>query len=307
MTIEQIAEKFRNKPYMLDMGAGKLSKWLKVSKEEIKIAKKIARLPIHKSNLPKILVLDIETAPVRAYVWRLWKQNVYLPQILSDWFMLTWSAKWLFSSEILSDKLTKEEVLAEDDKRITTSIWQLLEEADIVIAHNGDKYDLPKLNSRFIINDLKPPTPYQSIDTLKIAKKHFGFSSNKLDALANYFGFANKLDTGFELWAKCMKGDEEALAYMETYNKYDVELLEEVYLKLRPWMRSHPSVLIYGDLNERGCTCCGSTNLIPTGEYKTSVSSFNTHRCSDCGSISRERTSNLTVNQKKRLLVNTAR
>jgi transposase-like protein len=258
-------------------------------------------------KLPNILILDIETSPVRAYVWSLWKQNVGLSQIISNWFMLTWSAKWLFSSEVYADKLTGEEALEEDDKRICKSLWKLLDQADIVIAHNGDRFDIPKINSRFVLNGLTPPSPYQRIDTLKIARKTFGFSSNRLDALATQFGFDNKLDTDFSLWNRCMHGDDDALAYMEKYNKYDVELLEEVYIKLRPWMKSHPSVALFGDMKEKSCTCCGSVNLTQAGEYVTSVSVFKTYRCNDCGAFSRERLNSVTVKQKRNLLISVAR
>ena len=127
MNIEKLLKQFEDKPYMLEMGAGKLSKWMtkklnvSISKEDIKAAKKAYRdiYDVKKSiKLPKILLLDIETAPIKGYVWRLWKQNIYLPQLISDWFMLTWSAKWLFNSTVDSDRLTGKEVLEENDYRI---------------------------------------------------------------------------------------------------------------------------------------------------------------------------------------------
>ena len=113
--------------------------------------------------------------------------------------MLSWSAKWLDSNETFSAVLTPEEALHEDDTRIVKDLWILLDEADVVIAHNGKKFDVPKCNARFIVAGLAPPSFYKQIDTLDIAKKQFGFSSNKLDALAGYFGFKTKLDTSFEL------------------------------------------------------------------------------------------------------------
>ena len=126
----------------------------------------IMGLKIDKSKYPKILIFDIETSPMASYTWGRWKQNVSLDQTISEWFMLSWSAKWLNNPNMMSDALTPEEVSREDDARITRSIWHLLNEADIIIAHNGVKFDTPKLNSRFIINGLMPPTPYRQIDTL---------------------------------------------------------------------------------------------------------------------------------------------
>ena len=128
--------------------------------------------------------------------------------------MICWSAKWLGSDEVFSECLTPEEILSEDDTRISKQLWLLMDQADIVIAHNGKKFDVPKMNSRFILAQLPPPSSYIQIDTKEVAAKQFGFSSNKLDALAGYFGIEHKDDTDFELWVRCMKGEQEALDYI---------------------------------------------------------------------------------------------
>lgn len=303
MNITELTTLFTEKKYLLKMGAGSLSRRYKTSKELINQAKALTK---KKVKLPKILILDIETAPLRAYVWSRWKQNVYLEQTISEWFMLTWSAKWLFSPDILSNRLTGEEVLNEDDKRITKNLWKLLDEADIIVAHNGDSFDIPKINSRFIINGLPPASPYLTVDTKKISAKQFGFSSNKLDALAGYFGFKVKLDTDFELWSKCMQGDEESLKYMEIYNNHDVELLEEVYLKLRPWIKSHPNVGLYMELDVPVCSNCGSTKLTPLKKsYYTQTGKYETFRC-ECGAIGRKRTTTLDKETRKVLTIGLA-
>lgn len=306
--IEEIVKKFLVKRYELNMGAGKLSKRYKVPIETIYEAKKRTKDIINStsstgSKLPKILILDIETAPVKGYVWRLWKEDVGFDRLISDWFMLTWSAKWLFDNEMYSEKLTPEEVFTENDKRIVSKLWQLLDEANIVVTHNGDIFDLPKINARFIVNGLPPISPYQSIDTKKIASKQFGFSSNKLDALALLFGFKPKLETSFSLWKSCMEGNEESLKYMEIYNNHDVELLEEIYLKLRPWIKGHPNIGLYMELNEPVCTNCGSTHLTHLQKcYITSAGKFELFRC-ECGAIGRRRQNIYDTDKKENLLV----
>ena len=160
----------------------------------------------------KVLILDIETAPINAYVWGIWNQNIGTHQIQSDWFCLTWAAKWLFEDKVYSAKLRPNEVQNQDDKRIIEGIWKLVNEADIVIAHNGEKFDMPKLNSRFIINGLNPPLPYQQIDTLKHIRRQFGFTSNKLDYVNKLLNLERKKETNFELWERCMKGNANALS-----------------------------------------------------------------------------------------------
>ena len=133
-------------------------------------------------NKPKILIYDIETAPILGYVWGLWQNNVGLNQIESDWYALSWSAKWLGSPEdevMYMDQRHAKNI--EDDSKMLKDIWKLLDEADIVITQNGKKFDQKKLNARFIMHGMKPPNSYRHIDTLQIAKRVFGFTSNKLE------------------------------------------------------------------------------------------------------------------------------
>lgn len=252
------------------------------------------------AKLPKILVFDIETAPMKAYVWKVWKENISIDQTISDWFVICWSAKWLYSADVLSGCLTPEEALREDDSRIVKDLWQLFDEADMVVAHNGRKFDVPKMNSRFIIHSLNPPKPYYIIDTLQVAQKQFGFASNKSDALAVYFGYDRKLDTNFTLWSKCLEGDKESLDYMLEYNKQDVVLLEEVYLRLRPWIKNHPNVGNYLNVDYNVCSACGSEDmsLMEDKYYYTSVNKYHLYRCNCCGAISRgrKRVVNTSVN-----------
>lgn len=542
--------------------------------------KSLFDIHVSDSKRPKILIFDIETAPMRAYVWGRWKQNIHLEQTISEWFALSWSAKWLNNPNIMSDVLTPAEVLIEDDKRIVKSMWKLFNEADILIAHNGcvqkdtpilmqdltwknagdlvvgdklvgfeeglppntplrkngkwnnplkgkarlmkgatvtanriekresfkvklsngdeiittpdhpwlaktkydnytkwinteklkpgyrivkicskwekndsyeagwlsgfiagegsllrnknggtssiqfcqrptvvqeqvveycntlnipilkytpktkyglgrgdadyfntlggkwktfrilgeldikrlsnkiswDKesglyghqipghsesekvvvvsiepcgvqeiavlstdtktyiadgyamhncnFDIPKMNARFILHGLNPPTPYRQIDTLTTARKEFGFSSNKLDALAGYFGIEHKSDTNFNLWVRCLQGEQEALNYMEEYNIKDVVILEEVYKRLRPWMKNHPNLGLYTENEDETCPHCGSTNVADTGTFSyTNVSKFSNVRCLDCGGIARRRISEYPKDKRKQLVV----
>lgn len=309
MNFEQVVKKFQTNPKYMQSGAGKLAKRFKTTRDIIYQARSLVRsgADVPKKRFPKILIFDLETSPLKAYVWTRWQQNIYPDQMLSDWFLLTWSAKWLYSAEVMSDKLTPNEVLTEDDKRIVKSLWKLVDEADIIIAHNGDRFDVPRLNSRFIVNNLSPASSYRTIDTKKVASKQFGFSSNKLSELAKVFGFDGKLDTDFELWAECMKGNQEALDYMQEYNDQDVILLEEIYLKLRPYIKSHPNVGVYMEKDDPVCSSCGSEKLIHTGKYFFSnTAKYPIYRCK-CGAESRGRRTTYDKDRKKLLLTSVPR
>ena len=237
----------------------------------------------------KVLMLDIETAPLRSYTWGLWKQNVGLNQIISNWYMISWAAKWLGDFIVQADVLTSDEAIEENDERIIQSLWKLLDEADIVIAHNGDKFDIPKINTRFVLYDMVPPSPYKQIDTLTVARQTFGFSSNRLDYLAQFFRIGSKIPTTFELWEDCMAGDKEALRAICEYNQNDVVILEDVYLRLRPYIKGHPNLDLYKDNTDVHCPHCGKVSLtaIPNKFFYTQAVKYQVYRCKECGSLSR--------------------
>ena len=157
----------------------------------------------------------------------------------------------------------------------------MLDEADIIIAHNGDRFDLRKLKARFLANNIMPPMPYKTVDTLKVARKEFALSSNKQDYITKLLGVQKKLDTDFQLWIDCMNGDTEALKRMERYNKHDVIGLEQMYLKLRPYITSHPNIAIM--MEENVCSSCGSDSLTSVGKYYyTGSSKYELYYCGGC-------------------------
>jgi hypothetical protein len=255
-----------------------------------------------------ILLLDIETAPILAYVWSLWKPTIAHMQIDRDWFIISWRAKWLLEEEIFGDVLTPNEAVEQNDKRIIKSIWEMINEADIVIAHNGNKFDLPKLNTRFVYHGLEPPMSYQSIDTLAVAKRHFKFTSNRLDYLGDFLGVGRKIPTDWTLWEKCYFGDIEALEHMYEYNEQDVLLLEDVYIKLRPYIKSHPNLGVFSDEIVSQCPNCGSTKLNWGGTpYTTGVGRYTSFRCLDCGAVGHSRISELDKYKRKELVTSCAR
>lgn len=304
MILSDLIALMEKRPYMRKQGVGYLSKTYRSSIADIRKAKDVVfgKSPYTAHRLPKILIFDTETAPMRAYVWRRWKQNISLDQTISEWFMLAWSAKWLYSAETMGENLTSTEAKAEDDSRIVRSLWKLIDEADIVVAYNGKRADVPWCNARFIVNGMMPPKPYFLVDPLITAKHQFGFSSNKLDALAGYFDIPHKMDTDFDLWRRCMEGDQEALDYMGEYNKKDTEILELVYLRMRPWIKGHPNVNNYIESPVPVCAICGSENLelLPDQYYFTSVCKYELFRCKDCGAVVRGRKNLNTMSTERK-------
>jgi len=241
----------------------------------------------------KILLFDIETAPMEVYVWQLKNNNyINIHQIIKDWNMICWRAKWLFSDTVEGACQTPKEAINRDDKRVTKELWKLIDEADILIAHNLRNFDLKKANTKFLQHGMNPPSSCQLIDTLLEARKTFKFSSNKLDYLCQMLGIGAKLDTGFELWKGCLRGDKKALNDMYVYCGQDTSILEDLYLKLRPYIKSHPNLGLYMESGERENTCtnCGSKDIMYCSKpYYTPTGQYQTHRCQGCGALTRSR------------------
>lgn len=241
----------------------------------------------------KILIFDVETAPTLAHVWQAWKANISINQIMEHGYVLCWAAKWLGEEEVTYASLDEH-----GEELMLSSLHDMMDEADFLVAHNGGKFDVPVMNTAFLKAGMSPPSPSKMIDTLKEAKKHFRFFHNKLDYLGEFLGLGRKVEhEGHELWVKCMQGDGEAWSKMIEYNIQDVELLEQVYLRLRPWMKTHPSIP-NTETQETYCPRCGSTHIHYRGYIETRVSRFRRFQCQECGGWGRERLSILTKDDK---------
>lgn len=253
----------------------------------------------------KVLVFDIETAPILGYVWGLWDNNLGLNQINKDWHVLSWSAKWLGdkpSKVMYMDQRNAKNI--EDDSGILKGIWKLLDECDVVLTQNGKQFDVKKLNARFILNGFQPPSSYRHIDTLQIAKKHFGFTSNKLAYMSDklckkYKKLTHGKFSGFDMWKECLAGNLKAWKEMEKYNKYDVLALEELYTKFAPW-DSGVDFNVYSEGGKHVCSC-GSTDFVHNGHSYRATGKFKKFKCKKCGAETLDRRNVLSPDRRKEL------
>lgn len=239
---------------------------------------------------PKILLFDIETMANLGWIWGKYEQNVI--DYEQEWFVLCFAYKWLDTNAVKTVGLPDFKTYKSkkpNDLDVVKAMWQLFDEADIVIAHNGDQFDVKKMNARFVYHKLPPPSPYKQIDTKKVAKRHFNFNSNKLDDLGRYLGIGRKLPhTGWDLWKRCYEGDKTAWGLMLRYNKQDVLLLEEVYLRLRPYMTNHPDYNVFTTSKQRkenGALCpnCGSNEFFNRGIERRLKYNLKKVSCKHCG------------------------
>lgn len=231
---------------------------------------------------PRILLFDIETSPSTGMYFERWREGNILTTT-QDWYMLCFAYKWLGEKQVQAVSPKHFNVKKPDDWEVIEKLWLLFNEADYVIAHNGDQFDVKKAHARFAIHGLPPPSPFISIDTKKIAKKYFAFESNKLDELGRQLGLGRKEKTGgFDLWLECMQGNKAAWERMIKYNKKDVILLEQVYLKLRGWHSSHPNISFLSR-KQGACPNCQSEKYKRDGLRYTRGGASVRYECLDCG------------------------
>ncbi len=232
---------------------------------------------------PKILTIDIETTPIVAYTWGP-KYETNIIDFKEHGQILCYSAKWLKGSQETKGLIDYPGYRPGkvDDKRLMKDIHRLLDEADIVITQNGINFDLKYINTRFLAHGLPPPSPYKAVDTKREAKKYLRLPSNSLDDIGQYFQLGKKDDhKGFDLWLECMAGDQKAWKDMLKYNAQDVRLTEKVYLKLLPYMKTHPNIGSYTE--SAVCGKCGSASLQKRGIARNLSTSYQRLQCVDCG------------------------
>ena len=250
----------------------------------------------------KRLYFDIETSCNIVLTWNVGRKiNIDYSNILKERAIICICYKWEDDRKVYG--LTWDE--NQCDKSMLEEFIKIANQADELVGHNGDKFDIPKLNTRFLLAGMEPPLPYQSVDTLKHIKRNFAFTSNKLEFVNRMLGLPRKSKhEGFELWSKCYIGDSQALKNMLDYNINDVRILEETYLRLRPWIKPHPNTSLFIlDESTHRCPTCGSNDLIEQGKkYYTTVNAYTQFRCGNCGATGRKRVSDIAIKQRRHIL-----
>ena len=193
---------------------------------------------------PRILYLDIETALMRVDLFSLYVPGKYISwrNIHKRSYVICWSAAWVSSdkpSRVRSDVVTQAEAKRGKDKRCLQGLFAMMDAADYIITHNGNKFDLRKLNTRYLLNGMDAPLTYKPIDTLALAKKHFAADSNALEHWSLLLGGERKDDMRLEHWQRiCDNGDPKSLARMVKYCRGDVREGVHVFQEFRRWIES---------------------------------------------------------------------
>lgn len=228
----------------------------------------------------KTLIFDIETAPIIAATWSLFQDSIHHDAIIQDWYVICACWKWAGEKKVHIAKTYNE-----NDKNVILKMKKAIEQADEVVAHNGKKFDLKKLQARALMNNIEPIVAPVVIDTLIQARKHFALTSNRLDAVCKQLGIPAKTGTSLKLWMDVLKGKKKAVNDMAKYCANDVLILEKLYDILKPYMDVGYNRAF--DLDEEGCPKCGGNFYHKHSVQVTKTASYQRYRCNDCGSVFR--------------------
>ncbi len=240
-------------------------------------------------NKPRIGIMDLENAPHSALVWSTYNID-RIAHLSETGYLLSYAIKELGS------KQTKVKALCDYkgyksgndcEEQLAKDLWKDLDSYDIIIGHNMDRFDMKKANAAFYKYGLGKPSPYATVDTLKVSRRNFMLHSNKLDDLLGLRQIGQKLKhEGMGLWVKCMHGDKTAWRKMIKYNRIDVIETEKLYVDMLPWIENHPNVAaLSGEDLGLVCNTCLSDNLIKRGLTKPTAAGMRKQRykCGDCG------------------------
>lgn len=259
--------------------------------------------PEVENNQPKLLFYDIETSLAKSYHFQQWKVNLSQKQKIQESHLLSHAWAW-GDGEVTGSILTREEMLAHDPERLVLECWSLLDNCDILVAHNGKRFDVKKVNGYFLQYGMPPPSPYRVIDTLLIAKQKFALPFNSLAYLAEFLDVEQKIDTGgVDLWIQCDQGSQEALDKMNEYCMGDIVTLRGVYNRLIGWSNDGVNLALYSD-HGASCPHCSSDDVsIIQGKYSHTVArKYQAYRCNGCGAVLRSNRKEGNVNSLVRVV-----
>ena len=228
------------------------------------------------SKSPRVLTLDVENSPHLAYTYDLWGADIRPDQIMEPARLLCWAAKWLDRKQVLFASEYHDGVDA-----MLNGIWELLNEADIVVTYNGVRHDMPIILKSLVERGYPPVSPWQDIDLYQVVKRRYKFASNSLGYITKTLDMPTKLATGVpQLWKRVLEEDEKAWTKFRAYNKQDVVVTENLFKVLQPWIKGPHAGLWSGDLGS--CPSCGSDKLEPAGLTYTKTAKYARLLC-ECG------------------------
>lgn len=247
---------------------------------------------------PRILTLDIETSPHKVWTFNTYKAFIPPIQIIDPTRVISWAAKWhgergvMFGSEYHTFP-----------GHYIFKMWTLLDQADVVVTYNGNRFDIPHLNREFQILGLGQPSSYVSVDLYRVIKKEQIWASHKLAYLTEKLGLSGKLENGgFQTWLDCLQDEDldrqrKAWNKMRRYNKRDVVTTEELFDEVRHLVTNIPHAALFSETahDRPACPQCESENVTQQGYRRTKTRRYPRYQCQDCAKWFSETRSDMGV------------
>lgn len=240
---------------------------------------------------PRIVLWDIETVQNLVASFTLWQRGgLSLPHrnVMQERYIVTASWKLLSEPKVQSvsvlDDPKRYKRAPNDDRYVCEQLHKMLSSADVIVAHNGDDFDIRWTEGRMLFHGLDPLPPILKIDTKKIAKARFNLNSYRLDYLCRYLGLGQKMEIDPERWLEILRNDKHArsaIKQMEAYNKVDIELLEKLFKKLQPFMPNHVNRQLFGG-RPGTCPRCGSQGIERREFHYAQTRVYPRMRCKKC-------------------------
>lgn len=234
------------------------------------------------ANKKKIVFWDIETSLSVMASFTLYPEAIPTENILTDWHIICASWKELGDPKVhIVSVLDNNNKDLNNDLHVVKKLAEVAKDADIMVAHNGDKFDVRKLQARLMYHNLDPLPPILTIDTCKAIRKVADFTSASLAYLGPHLGIGEKKTTSKGLWVRILAGDRAAIKEMMEYNKVDTVLLEKLYLRTRKYYQDSPNLS-----SELGISCstCTSSKVQSRGFSITKAGlKYKRYQCQSCG------------------------
>lgn len=237
---------------------------------------------------PKILFLDIETSPHKVWTFRIFKTVIFPDSIIEPSRTICWSAKWRGQKRVLFRSEYHDEYRA-----MLEEIRFLLDEADVAVAYNGDRFDFPRLKQQFRLNKIPQPSPFITVDLMKVVRKE-DWPSIKMDYVTGELGLARKIaNGGLQTWRECM-GDfgedarRKAWNLMRRYSKHDIPPLEALFDEYEAEIKNIPAIGLFADdlpsIEIPDCPRCEDGGRPTRQGYKrTKTRRYPQFQCQTCG------------------------
>lgn len=243
-------------------------------------------------NLPtepqrKVLFLDIENIANSEFFFRTYGIKQIPAGFCADKaYVLMLGYKWLGETDTHCLMRNKKSFIdnPEGDDELMQEIYEIISKADVIVTYYGSGHDMPFLNARLARAGLFLDTRVKHIDMWKVVRSKMRLSSSRMDNIAEFLGTVRKQVVSSKLWAYAWSGNYAALKEMADYCKGDVDTLEDIYIKLRPLITTHPALFIRKTKEEILCTTCGSGETVKLGFWCAQQKTYQKHMCKGCGS-----------------------